>query len=472
MPEWKQKERPLASSRVEAKRTSPCFPLLPEKEDDDMRMYDIILKKRNGKELTAGEIQYFIAGYNAGEIPDYQASALLMAIYFQGLGDRETADLTMAIRDSGEQADLSAIPGIKVDKHSTGGVGDKTTLVLVPLVAAAGVPVAKMSGRGLGHTGGTVDKLESIPGFNVTLEPAQFIDQVRRIGVAVVAQTGHLAPADKKLYALRDVTATVDSIPLIASSVMSKKLASGADAIVLDVKVGSGAFMRDTQSAFKLAQTMVAIGSRVGRRTVALITDMDQPLGFAIGNALEVKEAIDTLKGQGPGDLLELCLSLGAAMLLLAGKAESTAEGRAKLLTLLESGQALQKFIEFITAQGGDPRVAWEDGILPAAEFTADVPALASGYIQGINAEAIGRSVMLLGAGRENIDSRIDLSVGIVLKKKVGDPVKQGEALAVTHANSKERLEQARELVRSAYRIGEIKPPPARLVLGTVPEMF
>jgi thymidine phosphorylase len=405
-----------------------------------MRMYDIILKKRQGQELTAAEIQYFIAGYNTGNIPDYQASALLMAIYFQGLGERETTDLTMAICDSGERADLTAIPGIKVDKHSTGGVGDKTTLVLVPLVAAAGVPVAKMSGRGLGHTGGTVDKLESIPGFNVTLEPAQFIDQVRRIGAAVVAQTGHLAPADKKLYALRDVTATVDSIPLIASSVMSKKIASGADAIVLDVKVGSGAFMRDTPSAFKLARAMVAIGSRSGRRTVALITNMDQPL------------------------------ELGAAMLLLAGKAESTGEGRAKLLALLESGLALQKFIEFVTAQGGDPRVAWEDGILPAAELKADVPSPAAGYVQSIDAAAIGRSAMLLGAGRENKDSKIDLSVGVVLQKKVGDPVKPGESLAVTHANSKERLDQAVELVRSAYQIGAVEPPPARLVLGTVPE--
>jgi pyrimidine-nucleoside phosphorylase len=435
-----------------------------------MRMYDIILKKRQGQELTAAEIQYFIAGYNTGNIPDYQASALLMAIYFQGLGERETTDLTMAICDSGERADLTAIPGIKVDKHSTGGVGDKTTLVLVPLVAAAGVPVAKMSGRGLGHTGGTVDKLESIPGFNVTLEPAQFIDQVRRIGAAVVAQTGHLAPADKKLYALRDVTATVDSIPLIASSVMSKKIASGADAIVLDVKVGSGAFMRDTPSAFKLARAMVAIGSRSGRRTVALITNMDQPLGCAIGNALEVKEAIDTLKGQGPEDLLEITLELGAAMLLLAGKAESTGEGRAKLLALLESGLALQKFIEFVTAQGGDPRVAWEDGILPAAELKADVPSPAAGYVQSIDAAAIGRSAMLLGAGRENKDSKIDLSVGVVLQKKVGDPVKPGESLAVTHANSKERLDQAVELVRSAYQIGAVEPPPARLVLGTVPE--
>lgn len=435
-----------------------------------MRMYDIILKKRDGMELTSEEIKYFINGYSTGGIEDYQVSALLMAIYFRGLNDRETADLTMAICDSGERADLSAIPGIKVDKHSTGGVGDKTTLVLVPLVAAAGVPVAKMSGRGLGHTGGTVDKLESIPGFKVALDPAVFIEQVRRVGAAVVAQTGHLAPADKKLYALRDVTATVDSIPLIASSVMSKKIASGADAIVLDVKVGSGAFMRDQQSALKLARAMVDIGSRVGRRTVAVITDMDQPLGFSIGNALEVKEAIDTLKGQGPGDLTELCLELGAAMLLLAGKAANVKDGKTKLKGLLKGGQALDKFIEFVSAQGGDPRVAREDGVLPAAGLTEPVTAAASGYVRSINAEVIGRSAMLLGAGRENKNSQIDLSVGIVLNKKVGDQVKPGETLAVAYANGTERLEQVRELIRSAYQIGDAKPEPQRLILGTVPE--
>lgn len=435
-----------------------------------MRMYDIILKKREGMELTREEIKYFVNGYSTGGVEDYQVSALLMAIYFQGLNERETADLTMAICDSGERADLSAIPGVKVDKHSTGGVGDKTTLVLVPLVAAAGVPVAKMSGRGLGHTGGTVDKLESIPGFKVALEPAVFIEQVRRVGAAVVAQTGHLAPADKKLYALRDVTATVDSIPLIASSVMSKKIASGADAIVLDVKVGSGAFMRDQQSALKLARAMVDIGSRVGRRTVAVITDMDQPLGFTIGNALEVKEAIDTLKGQGPGDLTELCLELGAAMLLLAKKTESVKDGKTRLQSLLKGGQALDKFIEFVSAQGGDSRVAQEDGVLPVAGLKEPVTAAASGYIRSINAEVIGRSAMLLGAGRENKNSQIDLSVGIVLNKKVGDHVKPGETLAVAHAKGTERLEQVRELIRSAYQIGDAKPEPQRLILGTVPE--
>ena len=433
-------------------------------------MYYIILKKRDGKELTTAESQYFIDSYMSGSIQDYQLPALLMAIYFRGLNERETTDLTMAICDSGERADLSALPGVKVDKHSTGGVGDKTTLVLVPLAAAAGAPVAKMSGRGLGHTGGTVDKLESIPGFKVDLGTAQFIDQVRRIGAAVAAQTGQLAPADKKLYALRDVTATVDSISLIASSVMSKKIASGADAIVLDVKVGSGAFMREQQSALKLARAMVDIGSRVGRQTVALITNMDQPLGFAIGNALEVKEAIDTLKGQGPQDLLEICLELGATMLLLAGKADNVQGGKEKLLDLLKSGQALNKFIEFISAQGGDPRVTREDGVLPAAELTASVPASSSGYIRAINAAMIGRSAMLLGAGRENKDSQIDPAVGIVLQKKAGDTVKAGETLALVHANRTERLDQVKEHVKSAYQISADKPEPARLILGSVPE--
>lgn len=434
-----------------------------------MRMYDIIQKKKDGRELTTAEIQYFVNGYMGGGIQDYQVSALLMAIYFRGLNDRETADLTMAICDSGEQADLSAIPGVKVDKHSTGGVGDKTTLVLVPLVAAAGAPVAKMSGRGLGHTGGTIDKLESIPGFKAVLSPARFIAQVRRVGAAVAAPTGLLAPADKKLYALRDVTATVDSIPLIASSIMSKKIASGADAIVLDVKVGSGAFMRDKQSALKLALTMVDIGSRAGRRTVAVITDMNQPLGYAVGNALEVQEAIDTLKGQGPPDLLEICLELGATMLLLAGMVDNVQGGKRKLLDLLKSGRALNKFIEFISAQGGDPQVARRDGVLPAAKLTVAVPASASGYIKAINAAIIGHSAMLLGAGRENKESQIDPSAGIILQKKVGDAVKSGETLALIHANGTERLDQVKEHVWSAYQIGDNKPEPVRLILGSIP---
>lgn len=435
-----------------------------------MRMYDIILKKREGLELTTEEINFFISGYTSGTVPDYQASALLMAIFLRGFSRRETADLTLAMCDSGERADLSAIPGIKVDKHSTGGVGDKTTLILAPLVAAAGVPVAKMSGRGLGHTGGTVDKLESIPGFKVVLETSEFIDQVRRVGAAVVAQTGNLAPADKKLYALRDVTATVDSIPLIASSVMSKKIAAGADAIVLDVKVGSGAFMRDAESAFALARAMVEIGDRVGRRTVALLTEMDQPLGRAVGNALEVKEAIETLKGRGPGDLQEVCLALGSLMLFLAGKAGSTGEGRERLRELLESGRALEKFEEFVSAQGGDPRVVRQERLLTAAGIIEVVQAPATGYVQSINAEAVGRAAMLLGAGRENKESTIDLSVGLVLKKKVGDEVKAGEDLAEVHGNKPDLISRAKEALLTAYTLGEVKPDSRPLIYGTVPE--
>lgn len=437
-----------------------------------MQMYDIILKKREGQELTTDEIKYFIEGYTAGNIPDYQASALLMAIYFRGLNARETVDLTMAMCDSGERVELSAIPGIKVDKHSTGGVGDKTTLVLVPLVAAAGVPVAKMSGRGLGHTGGTVDKLESIPGFKVELDQKAFIEQVRNTGAAVVAQTGRLAPADKKLYALRDVTATVDSIPLIAGSIMSKKIAAGADAIVLDVKVGSGAFMRDLESSFKLARVMVEIGNMAGRRTVALVTNMDQPLGRTVGNALEVKEAIETLKGRGPEDLLEICLSLGAVMLLLAGKAGNIEEGRKKLSGLLENGKALEKFEELIAAQDGDARVTRDESLLPAAMMTEDVQIFCSGYVQAIHAGRIGRAAMLLGAGREKKNSRIDLSAGIVLNKKAGDRVEAGENVAMMHTSVTQNLTQIKEIIQGAYIIGEEKPEPKPMIYGTVPENF
>jgi len=434
-----------------------------------VRMYDIILKKREGLELTREEIKFFVEGYNSGDVPDYQASALLMAVYFRGMNDRETADLTTSICDSGERANLSSIPGIKVDKHSTGGVGDKTTLVLAPLVASAGVPVAKMSGRGLGHTGGTVDKLESIPGFNAMLTPAEFIEQVRHIGAAVVAQTGVLAPADKKLYALRDVTATVDSIPLIASSIMSKKIASGADAIVLDVKVGSGAFMRDEKSAYQLARTMVDIGNNVGRRTIAFLTSMDQPLGRAVGNALEVQEAVDTLKGKGPGDLLEVTLSLGAAMLLLAGKAGDMQEGRKTLLSLLDSGRAMEKFEEMISAQGGDCRAFYEKGYLPVPKHISKLKSAFEGFVEAINAEEVGLAAMLLGAGREKKESKIDPAVGLVINKKVGDPVKKGETLTEVHANSRELLTLAEEIVRNAYVIGNSRFEPRPVVIGTVP---
>lgn len=415
-------------------------------------MYDIILKKRQGLELAREEINFFISGYVSGEIEDYQAAALLMAIFFQGLSPRETSDLTLSMAGSGDQADLSGIPGIKVDKHSTGGVGDKTTLVLAPLVAAAGVPVAKMSGRGLGHTGGTIDKLESIPGFKVDLAPDIFKRQVREIGVAVVAQTGNLVPADKKLYALRDVTATVDSIPLIASSVMSKKIAAGADAIVLDVKAGSGAFMRDVENARKLALAMVEIGKMVGRRTVAVITDMDQPLGLTVGNALEVQEAIETLQNKGPADLTRLCLALGSEMLVLAGKAGTTREGEENLKKLLVGGRALDKFKEMVSSQGGNPHVAENISLLPGAANQEAVSAVESGYIHSIHAETIGRAAMLLGAGRITKESPIDLSAGIVLHKKTGDRVEKGEPLATLHYNKQEYRDIAARSILEAYK--------------------
>ncbi|SHF28454.1 thymidine phosphorylase [Desulfofundulus australicus DSM 11792] len=433
-----------------------------------MRMYDIILKKRQGLELSTEEINFFIRGYTAGEIPDYQAAALLMAIFFQGLNFRETADLTVAMAGSGDQVDLSGIPGCKVDKHSTGGVGDKTTLVLAPLVAAAGVPVAKMSGRGLGHTGGTVDKLESIPGFKVNLSPDDFIRQVREIGVAIVAQTGNLVPADKKLYALRDVTATVDSIPLIASSVMSKKIAAGADAIVLDVKTGNGAFMRSVEDASALARTMVAIGRLAGKKVVALISDMEQPLGFAAGNALEVREAIETLSGRGPSDLRELCLLLGSHMLVLAGVTSRVEDGIKLLTGLLERGHALAKFREMVQAQGGDPRVVDEPDRLPEALQKEQVAAQENGFVEAIHAEMIGRAAMLLGAGRKTREDTIDPAVGVVVHKKVGDRVGRGDALATLHINSRENLALVRQLVAGAFHLSTVAPPARELVYSVI----
>lgn len=396
-------------------------------------------------------------------------SAWAMAVFFQGMSARETADLTLAMVNSGEQVDLGPIAGRKVDKHSTGGVGDKTTLVLAPLVAAAGVKVAKMSGRGLGHTGGTLDKLESIPGFQVELTRQEFIDNVNSLGMAVVGQSGNLVPADKKLYALRDVTATVNSIPLIASSVMSKKIASGADAIVLDVKVGSGAFMKNPADAHQLAKAMVDIGEHVGRETVALITDMDQPLGLTIGNALEVREAIATLKGEGPQDLMELCLALGSEMLVLAGLVREVQQARQELEKVIESGAALDKFKQFVAAQGGNPRAADEPQLfLPLAACVLAVPASADGYVIGLQAEELGRCAMRLGAGRETKDSVLDLAAGLVLAKKRGDRVKAGEALAYVHAASEEKASAVVDSVRQAYCLGEPKPEPGKIVLDRV----
>lgn len=401
-----------------------------------MRMIDIIEKKRDGNSLTKAEIDFFIQGYTNNTIPDYQVSAFLMAIFFQDMNDEERANLTLAMVNSGEQIDLSAIEGVKVDKHSTGGVGDTTTLVLGPLVAACGVPVAKMSGRGLGHTGGTIDKLEAIEGFHVELSPQQFEKQVNELKLAVIGQSGNLTPADKKLYALRDVTGTVNSIPLIASSIMSKKIAAGAGAIVLDVKTGEGAFMKTTEDARELAKAMVRIGNNVGRKTMAIISDMSQPLGYAIGNALEVIEAIETLKGKGPKDLTELCLTLGSQMVVVGEKADSLEEAREMLLKVIEDGSALDIFKRFIKSQGGNDAIIDDVSLLPQAKYTINVPAKQDGFITFMEADEIGTAAMLLGAGRATKESEIDLAVGIVLKKKVGDYVKKGESLATLYANT------------------------------------
>lgn len=433
-----------------------------------MRAYDLILKKRQGEELTGEEIRWFIEGYMRGEVAEYQMAAMLMAIFFRGLSDRETVDLTMAMVDSGERIDLSRIPGTKVDKHSTGGVGDTTTLVLAPLVAACGAPVAKLSGRGLGHTGGTLDKLESIPGFRVGLTSAEVVNNVKLHGLAVAAQTVSIVPADGRIYALRDVTATVDSIPLIAASIMSKKIAGGADAIVLDVKVGSGAFMKTLAQARKLAQTMVRIGEGCGRRTVAVLTNMEEPLGFAVGNALEVEEAIATLSGHGPRDLTELCLTLGAEMLVLAGRATDAERARAMLADAIASGAGLAKLRELIAAQGGDPRAVDDSQLLPQAQVRLEVPAATAGWVQRIDALAVGRAAQLLGAGRAKKGDPIDLSVGIVLRHKVGDRVAAGETLATIHANEWQKAVEARNELQQAIAVLPEPVEPLKLVLGVV----
>lgn len=433
-----------------------------------MRMYDIIMKKRNGGELSKEEIEFFIEGYTKGEIPDYQVSALMMAIYFRKMTEEETLALTMAMADSGDRLDLSGIRGIKVDKHSTGGVGDKTSLALAPMVAACGIPVAKMSGRGLGHTGGTIDKLESFPGFTTALTTQRFIENVNRVGIAIMGQTADLAPADKKLYALRDVTATVDNLSLIASSIMSKKLAAGADAIVLDVKTGSGAFMKQEADAKALAEEMVKIGKNAGRRTTAVISDMDQPLGFAVGNALEVREAIETLEGHGPADFLELCLTLGSQMLIAGGKAENTQGAEAALRAVIADGSALKKLAEFVEAQGGDNNVVYHPELLPRAAIVLPVPAPESGYLSRIVCDEVGICSLILGGGRETKESEIDLSVGLVLRKKVGDYVEAGEPLAMIHANDEEKAAQARERYLKACAIAGEAPERTAFIKGIV----
>lgn len=429
-----------------------------------MRMVDIILKKRNGEPLTKEEINFFIQGYTAGSIPDYQASALAMAIYYQGMNTREVSDLTMAMVHSGETIDLSPINGIKVDKHSTGGVGDKISFIVAPLVAAVGVPVAKMSGRGLGHTGGTIDKLESIEGFNVELTRERFIENVNKFKLAIVGQSGNLTPADKKLYALRDVTATVDSIPLIASSIMSKKIASGAGAIVLDVKTGSGAFMKSLDGARELARTMVNIGTSLNRKTVAIISDMNQPLGYEIGNANEVKEAIAVLRGEKIRDLREVAVTISAYMAVFGGVYSDFETAYHALEDVLDSGAAIETLKRFVQAQGGNAQVVDHPEKLPLAQRHIEVRAAEDGYISGITAEPVGIAAMLLGAGRKTKDDVIDHSVGITLKKKIGDRVASGDVLAVLHSN-KEDTKESESILRNAISIS--KEP-----VSTVPMIY
>ena len=420
-----------------------------------MRMYDLILKKKQGGELSTDEIRYMIEGITEGSIPDYQMSAMTMAICFRGMTPRETVDLTLAMRDSGDVLDLSGIKGVKVDKHSTGGVGDKTSLALTPIIAALGVPVAKMSGRGLGHTGGTIDKLECFDGFTTALSEEQFAGNVNTIGIAIAGQTANLAPADKKLYALRDVTATVDQMSLIASSIMSKKLASGSDAIVLDVKTGNGAFMKKLEDSRALAKEMVSIGTMAGKKTVAVITDMDQPLGRAVGNSLEVREAIDTLRGEGPADFKEVVFALGSQMLMLAGRAADEKEARALMEGVIEDGSALDKFAQFVRAQGGDAAPVYDTSLLPVAGKTLEVTAKESGYVHRILAEDIGIACMTLGGGRETKESAIDLSVGIILEKKNGDAVSDGEVLATIYGNDNAKMQAAYEKIAHAYEIAK-----------------
>lgn len=433
-----------------------------------MRMYDLIVKKRNGSVLDGDEIRWMIKQYTTGNIPDYQMSAMMMAVYFQGMNEQETLELTLAMRDSGEILDLSRIQGIKVDKHSTGGVGDKTSITLAPLVSSVGVRVAKMSGRGLGHTGGTIDKLESFPGFSTGISTDHFFDQVNRIGIAIMGQTAELAPADKKLYALRDVTATVDNFSLIASSIMSKKLAAGADAIVLDVKCGSGAFMKKREDAMRLAEEMVRIGKGAGKSTTAFLTNMDQPLGFAAGNALEVKEAIDTLKGKGPEDFTKLCMTLGTQMVLSAGIAREEKEAEEMLQASIDSGAALDKLAEWVEAQGGDKSAVYQPELLPRSQYQAVLTSPKSGYVGHITCDEVGVCSLILGGGRETKESEIDLSVGIELKKKVGDPVEENEALAELHYNDEQKYLQAKERLLNAYTIQEKQPGHTEIILDKV----
>ena len=432
-----------------------------------MRMYDLIKKKRDGKSLTAQEIKWFIENYVNGTIPDYQVSALLMAIYFNGMDLEETTALTFAVRDSGDTLDFSDVKGIRVDKHSTGGVGDKTSLIVAPIVATLGVKVAKMSGRGLGHTGGTVDKLESIPGFNTGLGVDEFLEIVNRVGIAIVGQSAELAPADKLLYALRDVTATVESLPLIVSSIMGKKLAADDDCIVLDVKTGSGSFMKTVEDSKRLARLMVDIGKQAGKKMLALITDMDRPLGFNIGNILEVKEAVETLRGKGPSDLTEICIALAAHMLSLAEKG-TYEECEAQVKKVIADGSALKTFADMVEAQGGDSRVIYDTSLFEKAKFSRVVKAEKSGYIVKVDTEGYGTAALLLGAGRNTKEDKIDFTAGIILSKKTGDFVKAGEAIATLYTNSGEKLDAGeRKLIESTV-IGDEKPAYKPIILDKV----
>ena len=418
-----------------------------------MRAYDIIDKKKINNKLTKSEIDFIVEGYTKSEIPDYQVSALMMAIYFNGMDTEEISNLTMAMANSGDRMDLSPIKGIKVDKHSTGGVGDKTTIVLAPIVAALGGKVAKMSGRGLGHTGGTIDKLEAFNGFRVEITEQEFFKNVNSNNIAVAGQSGDLAPADKKLYALRDVTATVDSIPLIASSIMSKKIASGADAICLDVKCGTGAFMKNLEDARSLAITMTNIGNCVGRRTMAVISDMNQPLGYAVGNSIEVIEAINTLRGKGPTDLTELTVTLGSNMLVLGGIYDSQDEARQEVINTIRKGEAINKLKEWIELQGGDKEAVDDISRLPKAKYTEEVMINIKGYVEQINTEEIGRAALVLGAGRENKESKIDLAAGLVIHKKVSDKIEEDRCIATIYYNDKTKADEAKSIIKNAYKI-------------------
>ena len=433
-----------------------------------LRAIDLIIKKRNGNILTEEEIKYFIKGYVSGEIPDYQMSAMLMAIYFEGMNINETKHLTLEMVKSGNIVDLKKIHGIKVDKHSTGGVGDTTTLALAPMVAALGVPVAKMSGRGLGHTGGTIDKLESIEGYKTELNLERFIEIVKKIGISVINPTANLAPADKKIYALRDVTGTIESIPLIVGSIMSKKIAAGADKIVLDVTTGSGAFMKNFDNSLRLAKIMVEIGTELGKETIAVISNMEEPLGFAIGNSLEVKEAIDILRNKGPEDLRRICLVLGSYMLQLGGVCKTIKEGEKKLISVLKNGLAFRKFKEMVQEHGGNVKMVENTELLPAAKHCMKLKGKEKGYIQKIDSRLVGQSAMILGAGREDKNSKIDLSVGILLRKKVGDSITTNEVLAEIYYNNAKKLEEAKKILLSSFKIGEKKQEKLPLILAAV----